>query len=61
MGRGGAKPVEFDGFTTVAMTQGVTYRSAWEWFKNGALPVPARQLSTGTILVDRVPWVPRFR
>ena len=29
-----------------------TTRTAWEWFKNGTLPVPARQLSTGTILVD---------
>ncbi|EGQ63466.1 transposon resolvase, partial [Acidithiobacillus sp. GGI-221] len=25
-------------------TQGVSYRTAWEWFKNGTLPVPARQL-----------------
>jgi putative resolvase len=32
--------------------QGVTYRTAWEWFKNGTLPVFARQLATGTILVD---------
>jgi len=35
-----------------AKTQGVSYRTAWEWFKNGTLPVPARQLATGTILVD---------
>ena len=40
-----------------AKTQGVTYRTAWEWFKNGTMPVPARQLSTGTILVD-VPETP---
>ncbi|MDX5935578.1 IS607 family transposase [Acidithiobacillus thiooxidans] len=35
-----------------AKSQGVSYRTAWEWFKNGTLPVPARQLATGTILVD---------
>ena len=38
----------------------MTYRTAWEWFKNGTLPVPAHQLSTGTILVD-VPEVPTGR
>ena len=43
-----------------AKTQGVTYRTAWEWFKNGSMPVPARQLSTGTILVD-VPETPTGR
>ena len=43
-----------------AKTQGVTYRTAWEWFKNGTMPVPARQLSTGTILVD-VPETPTGR
>jgi len=43
-----------------AKTQGVTYRTAWEWFKNGTLPVPARQLATGTILVD-VPETPTGR
>ncbi|MBU2765970.1 IS607 family transposase [Acidithiobacillus ferrivorans] len=43
-----------------AKTQGVSYRTAWEWFKNGTLPVPARQLATGTILVD-VPETPTGR
>ncbi len=43
-----------------AKTQGVSYRTAWEWFKNGTLPVPARQLTTGTILVD-VPETPAGR
>ncbi|MGE0049817.1 MAG: IS607 family transposase [Acidithiobacillus sp.] len=41
-----------------AKTQGITYRTAWEWFKTGTLPVPTRQLPTGTILVD-VPKSPR--
>lgn len=35
-----------------AREQGVSYRSALNWFHAGALPVPARQLPTGTILVD---------
>ncbi|HEX5811981.1 MAG TPA: IS607 family transposase [Pseudonocardia sp.] len=32
--------------------QGVSYRTALNWFHAGTLPVPARQLPTGTILVD---------
>jgi putative resolvase len=35
-----------------AREQGVSYRSALNWFHAGTLPVPARQLPTGTILVD---------
>jgi putative resolvase len=35
-----------------AKSQGISYRTAWEWFKRGTLPVPARRLSTGTILVE---------
>ena len=35
-----------------ARGQGVSYRTALNWFHAGTLPVPARQLSTGTILVD---------
>jgi putative resolvase len=35
-----------------AKEQGVSYRTALNWFHAGALPVPARQLPTGTILVD---------
>ncbi|WP_022799634.1 IS607 family transposase [Thermus islandicus] len=27
-------------------------RTAWRWFKSGKLPVPARQLPSGTILVE---------
>lgn len=34
-----------------ARQQGVTYKTAWKWFKQGKLPVPAEQLPTGTILV----------
>jgi len=35
-----------------AAQQGVHYQTAWRWWKRGTLPVPARQLPTGTILVD---------
>ena len=35
-----------------AKEQGVSYRAALNWFHAGTLPVPARQLPTGTILVD---------
>ena len=35
-----------------AAQQGVHYQTAWRWWKQGTLPVRARQLSTGTILVE---------
>jgi len=35
-----------------ARKQGISYLTAWRWFKAGQLPVPARQLPTGTILVE---------
>ena len=35
-----------------AHKQGVSYRTALNWFHAGTLPVPARQLPTGTILVE---------
>ena len=35
-----------------ATLQGVHYQTAWRWWKAGTLPVPARQLPSGTILVD---------
>ncbi|WP_376791596.1 IS607 family transposase [Thermoflexus sp.] len=35
-----------------ARRQGISYLTAWRWFKAGKLPVPARQLPTGTILVE---------
>lgn len=31
--------------------EGVHYRSAWRWWRDGELPVPARQSGTGTIVV----------
>jgi putative resolvase len=35
-----------------AAQQGVHYQTAWRWWQRGILPVPARQLPSGTILVD---------
>ncbi len=35
-----------------AASNGVSYRTAWRWFHQGTLPVPARQVASGTILVD---------
>jgi putative resolvase len=35
-----------------AAQQGVHYQTAWRWWKQGTLPVPARQLASGTILVE---------
>ena len=35
-----------------AKQQGITYKTAWRWFKAGRLPVPYTQLPTGTILVQ---------
>ena len=40
-----------------AAQQGVHYQTAWRWWKRGTLPMPARQLASGTILVD-VPTMP---
>lgn len=34
-----------------AKKQGVSYRTAWRWFKEGLLPVQAEQMATGTILI----------
>ena len=32
--------------------QGITYMTAWRWFRNGAMPVPAYRTKTGMILVN---------
>jgi|SRR5919202_6285261 predicted site-specific integrase-resolvase len=34
-----------------AKLQGISYKTAWRWFKEGKLPVPIEQTATGTILV----------
>jgi predicted site-specific integrase-resolvase len=35
-----------------ARRHGISYKTAWRWWKAGILPVPARRLPTGTILVE---------
>lgn len=41
-----------------AKLQGISYRTAWNQYKSGRLGVPAKQLPTGTIIVD-VPTKPQ--
>ena len=38
--------------STWAKQQGISYRTAWNWYRTGQLPAPARQTPTGTILVE---------
>jgi predicted site-specific integrase-resolvase len=40
--------------STWAKQQGISYKTAWRWFKNGTLPVPYEQVPSGTILVRPV-------
>jgi putative resolvase len=35
-----------------AQQQGIHYQTAWKWFRDGKLPVPAVQTPSGTILVQ---------
>ncbi len=35
-----------------AKLQGISYKTAWRWFKAGILPVSSKQLSNGTILLS---------
>jgi putative resolvase len=35
-----------------AKKQGITYRTAWQYFKDGKLPVKATQLASGTVIID---------
>lgn len=37
--------------STWAKKQGISYRTAWRWFKEGKLPVMVEQTATGTILI----------
>lgn len=34
-----------------AKEQGITYKTAWNWYRNGKLPIRAEQMPTGTIIV----------
>ncbi|MHB8141894.1 MAG: IS607 family transposase [Vulcanimicrobiaceae bacterium] len=35
-----------------ARRTGISYKTAWRWTQDGVMPVPWRQLPTGTIVVD---------
>jgi predicted site-specific integrase-resolvase len=35
-----------------ARRKGIAYQTAWKWWRAGKLPVPARQMPSGTILVE---------
>ena len=35
-----------------AKKQGISYRTAWRWFKEGKLPILAKQLPSGTIILE---------
>lgn len=37
--------------STWAKNRGISYRTAWRWFKEGTLPVIAEQTASGTILI----------
>jgi putative resolvase len=41
-----------------AKKQGISYRTAWRWFKEGKLPVEAEQMASGTILIKEIPSNP---
>lgn len=38
-----------------AKKQGISYKTAWRWWKDGKLPVEVEQTATGTILVKETP------
>ena len=43
---------EYVKLSTWAKSRGISYRTAWNWFKDGKLPGKAFQTETGTILVE---------
>jgi predicted site-specific integrase-resolvase len=44
--------------STWAKKQGISYRTAWRWFKAGKLPVLAEQTKTGTLLrMSQMLWL----
>lgn len=36
-----------------ARSEGIDYKTAWRWFRDGIIPHPTIQLPTGTILVEK--------
>lgn len=37
---------------------GISYTTAWRWWKTGKLPHPARQTESGLVIVDYMPVLP---
>jgi predicted site-specific integrase-resolvase len=37
-----------------AKDQGISYKTAWRWWKAGTMPVPVEQLASGTVIVHEV-------
>ena len=37
--------------TVWAKQIGISYRTAWQWFKDGKLPIESEKLPSGTIIV----------
>ncbi|MGA9378685.1 MAG: IS607 family transposase [Phormidium sp.] len=40
---------------------GISYQTAWRWWKAGKLPHPAKQAESGTVIVDFTPEVETIR
>jgi putative resolvase len=40
-----------------AKEQGISYKTAWRWWKAGTMPVPVEQLASGTIIVHPAKFV----
>jgi putative resolvase len=38
-----------------AKQQGVSYQTAWRWWKEGKLPVEATQMPSGTVIIRDAP------
>ena len=41
-----------------AKQAGISYRTAWRWFKAGTLPCKAKQMASGTIIIEGTPTQP---
>lgn len=40
--------------STWAAKQGISYQTAWRWWKAGKLPVPAKQMPSGTVIIEEI-------
>ena len=44
-----------------AKEQGISYKTAWRWWKAGTMPVPVEQLASGTVIVHEPKVISRGR